>query len=546
MRETEWVRPVGGVIAVVACATVLMLPTPDGMTLAAHRLMAVTAMMVVLWLTQAIPIAVTSLIPIAAYPLLGIRAIDSVTRSYAAPYVFLFMGGFLIAIAIEKWNLHRRMALHIVSAMGFGQRRVVFGFMVATAFLSMWISNTASTMLMLPIGLALVTAIGDIVTARNPGQELDPQGFPPELSRLSRALLLGIAYGASCGGLTTPIGTLTNSAFLGFWEGREELAAAPAPSTAEWLAVWGPMSLVMLVCVGCVLTWRLPRLAAADELGRNFFRDRLREMGPATRQEKTMFLIFLSTAALWLFRKPLQFGDVTLLPGWGPYLQEFLSTHWRAAPEAVKGAVHDAGVAIAMAILTFCIPAGRDEQNRPRRLMDWETAEKRLPWGMLLLVGGGFALADAFDATRLSPWVGSCFEEVFRGAATWQLVLGICLLMTFLTEFTTNVVMIQALLPILLATAISLRIDPRLLLIPATISASCAFMLPISTPPNAIVFGSRRIAMRDMMSFGLVLNLIGVALVTIFTLTVMVPVFDIVTDGPPDWLPPPPTEAVPE
>lgn len=537
MRSADAVQRLGGVVALLACAAVFLMPTPAGMTPAAQRLTAMTVLMVVLWLTQAIPIAVTSLIPIAAYPLLGIRAIDDVSASYMSPYVFLFMGGFLIAIGIEKWNLHRRMALHIVSALGFGQRRIVFGFMGATAFLSMWISNTASTMLMLPIAVALLTAIGDIVTGDSGEPELDPQGFPREISRLSRALLLAIAYGASCGGLTTPVGTLTNSAFLGFWSKNEMLAAVPPPSTGEWIAVWAPMSLAMLVCVGSLLTWRLPRLAATETLGRNFFRDRLRKMGAATPQEKTMFVVFLTTAALWLLRKPLQVGDTTLLPGWGPHLKEFLTTRWHAPAEAVSGAVHDAGVAMAMAILMFCIPAGRDEHQRRRRLLDWETAEQRMPWGMLLLVGGGFALADAFQATGLSLWVGDRFEAVFHGAAVWQLVLGVCLLVTFLTEFTTNVVMINALLPILAAAAVSLRIDPRLLLIPATISASCAFMLPIATPPNAIVFGSRRIAMRDMMTFGFGLNLVGVVLVTIFTFAVMVPVFGIATDGPPEWLP---------
>ena len=542
MGDGETVRRIGGLTAIIACAAVLLLPTPDGMTPAAQRLLAVTALMVVLWLTQAIPIAVTSLIPIAAYPLLGIQNIESVCASYAAPYVFLFMGGFLIAIAIEKWNLHRRMALHIVAALGFGQRRVVFGFMGATAFLSMWISNTASTMLMLPIGLALLTALGDVVAAGDSRPELDSLGFPRALSKLSRALLLGIAYGSSCGGLTTPVGTPTNSVFLGFWQRYAKLGYAPAPSTAEWIAVWLPLSLGMLLSLGCLLTWRLPKLPAADELGRNFFRNRLKELGPARPQEKAVFLIFLTTAALWLFREPLRVGGVTLLPGWGPLLRQFLTTHWHAAPEAVSGAAHDAGVAMTMAVLTFCIPAGRDEHDRRRRLMDWQTAEEHMPWGMLLLVGGGFALADAVDASGLSLWFGDRFQAVFQGAAIWQLVLGVCLLVTFLTEFTTNVVMVNALLPILLAAAISLRIDPRLLLIPATISASCAFMLPIATPPNAIVFGSQRISMRDMMQFGFLLNLIGVVLVTIVALTVMVPVLGIDTSSAPEWLPPPGVE----
>lgn len=533
--QPELVRRIGGAAAVIMAGVVLVSPI-RGMPPDAQRLAALTVMMVILWVTQALPIPVTSLLPLALYPLLGIRAISDVSRSYLDPSVFLFMGGFMIAIGIEKWDLHRRMALKIVGAIGFGPRRVVFGFMAATAFLSMWISNTASTMLMLPIGLALVSAIASELGLSH---ESAPQaGATPGLSRLSRSLLLGIAYGASIGGLSTPIGTPTNIAFLRFWNENTLFAGAPETATAEWMSVFLPLSVAMLVVTGFLLTWKMPPLAGAQQLGRRFFRDRLEDLGPPSRQEVSVFCIFLATAALWILRKPLSLGETTLVPGWGPVLTTWLTDSLGVSEHVAGGAAHDAVVAMSMAILMFCLPAGRDATGQPRRLMDWETVESRMPWGMLLLIGGGFAVAEAFDSTGLSQWVGTGFQESFRDARLLWLIVGICLLSTFLTEMTTNVVLVNTLLPILAAAAISLRLDPRLLLIPATVSASCAFMLPIATPPNVIVFSTGRLSMRDMMRVGLILNLVGVVLVTTATFTLLVPGFEISLDAPPDWLPP--------
>ncbi len=530
MQRAELIRRWGGLIGAVLFGVVWWWPEtslPDE----AQRLAAVTVLMVVLWLTQAIPIPATALIPLAAYPLLGILPIDAVSRAYLDPNVFLFMGGFFIALGIEKWNLHRRMALHIVRAIGFGPRRLVYGFMLATAFLSMWISNTATSMLMLPIGLALLAAVGEELGAAGPR---DPD---PSLRRLERGLLLGIAYGASIGGFATPIGTPTNIAYLRFWEGSAQFADAPRTSTAEWIACFGPLSLLLLFVTGIVLTWRMPPLPGSDQLGRGFFAARLKELGPPRRQELVMLLLFVTTAILWITRSPIELGDVTVVPGWGPRLQRWLVDGLGAAPEVARGAAHDAVVAMGMAILMFCVPAGESSDGELQRMMDWETVEARMPWGMLLLIGGGFAVAEAFDATGLSRWVGQEFEANFRDAGTLVLIIGICLLSTFMTEFTTNVVLINTLLPVLAAAAISLRIDPRLLLIPATISASCAFMLPIATPPNAIVFSSGRLTMRDMMGYGVVLNFVGVALVTLATFILLAPIFGISLTSPPEWLP---------
>lgn len=531
MDNPERIRRLGAFASLVAFAVVWFWPHTS-LPPEAQRLAAVTALMIVLWITEAIPIPATSLIPLVAYPLLGILPIDAVSGTYLDPTVFLFMGGFFIALGIEKWSLHRRIALHIVRAIGFGPRRLVFGFLLATGFISMWISNTATAMLMLPIGLALLAAVEAEVgpAAEGDGREV--------LARLSRGLLLGIAYGASIGGFATPIGTPTNIAYMRFWEGSAQFAAGPRMSTAGWIAVFGPTSLVFLLCAGVVLTWGMPSFPGGRQFGRAFFTDRLKELGPPARQEIVMALVFVATAALWILRNPIELGGVTVLPGWGPLVENWLTDHYRTPPEVAKGAAHDAVVAMGMALLLFCLPAGETVDGEPRRMMDWPTVESRMPWGMLLLIGGGFAVAEAFEAVGLSQWVGRQFQETFAGASTLTLILGIALLATFLSELATNVVLINTMLPVLAAVAVSLRIDPRLLLIPATIAASCGFMLPIATPPNAIVFSSGRIPMRFMTRTGLILNLLGVVLITLATFTLLLPVFDIRVSAPPEWLPP--------
>ncbi len=536
MRDPENLRRASGLLALLLFALILCCPLPQGMPPAALRLAAVTVLMVILWLTQAIPIPATSLIPVMAYPLLGIRTTDAVSSAYLDPTVFLFMGGFMIAIGIERWGLHRRIALHVVRLLGFGPRRMVFGFLTATALLSMWLSNTACTMMMLPITLALLAAIADSLPASSASSP--PVDRSAGMQRLGSALLLSIAYGATIGGFATPIGTPTNIAFFGFW-GRfaESLPGAPPISVAQWMLVFVPLSAALLAATGIVLTWRMPGLPGTAGLGRGFFRDRLRELGPPSREEWLVLAIFATTAALWILRAEIKLGEETWYVGWGPLVARFLVERFDVDPQLAGRAVHDSTVAIGMAVLMFCLPARRDETGQPRRLLDWEAVEQRMPWGMLLLIGGGFAVADAFDATELSAWIGAQFEQTFRGANVVALVLGVCVLMTFLTEFATNVVVINALLPVLAAASISLGVDPRLLLIPATIAASCGFMLPMGTPPNAIVFSTGRITMREMMARGLVLNLLSIVLTTAFTFALLSPLLGVKLDGAPEWLP---------
>ncbi|MCH7989107.1 MAG: SLC13/DASS family transporter [Planctomycetes bacterium] len=513
----------GKLIGLLLFVAILVLPQPAGLPPEAQRLAAVTALMAALWLSQAIPIAATSLIPLVAFPLLGIQSAAVVSKSYINENIFLFLGGFIIALGIEKWGLHRRMALHIVRLLGTSLKRVVLGFMLATAFLSMWISNTASTLLMLPIGLAMIGSLRELSSDEKTAEE--------SMSRFSVVLMLGIAYSASIGGLTTLVGTPTNVAFVGIW--KQEFPQAPELSAGQWMTAVFPLGLLFLLCAWGILVRKLPSIPGAETIERSFFTKKIRALGPPTRAEKLMLAVFFTTAVLWVFRKPLEFGSVTFPINWGSWVERFLL--WmEVEPQLAAGAVHDSTVAMGMALLMFFIPAAKDDKNRTQYLMDWKTAE-RLPWGILLLIGGGFALANAFSATGLSEWIGLMFAEGVEGWPIWLLVAAVCFLLTFMTELTSNVATISALLPILAQVAVKLEIDPRLVMIPAAISTSCAFMLPIATPPNAIVFGSGKIQMGQMVRYGIALNLLGVLLITLATFVLFVPQFDISLDALPEW-----------
>ncbi len=551
--SAEAIRWLGVLLGCGLAAVILFAPNPDPARLApaAQRLAAVTVLMATLWLTQAIPIAATSLVPLALFPLLGIQPSAAVSKSYINSSIFLFLGGFIVALGIEKWGLHRRIALHIIRLLGAGPRRMVLGFMLATGFLSMWISNTASTLLMLPIGLALLTSLEEVLregsttpaetsgTAdrQSDGTSTGDDRVGSVLRTLSVALMLGIAYSASLGGLTTLVGTPTNIAFREIW--RKSFVEAPPISAGNWMTTVVPIGGTFLLVVWAVLVARLPALPGAERLGRRFFTERLHALGKPTRPELTMLVIFVTTALLWVFRTPLEFGGYTLTTGWGPWLsrQPWLLETARSlelSPRAAASIVDDGTVAMSMAVLMFLLPAGRSESGESQRIMDWQTAE-RLPWGILLLIGGGFALAGGFQSTGLSRWLGDWFAGQFVGWPLWLIVGTACLMMTFLTEFTSNVATISAILPVLIGAAVSLGIDPRLIAFPAAISTSCAFMLPIATPPNAIVFGSGRVRMTDMVRFGILINLIGVVLITLAAFLVLTPQMGISLDEVPSW-----------
>jgi sodium-dependent dicarboxylate transporter 2/3/5 len=443
---------------------------------------AIAALMSIWWMTEAVPLAVTALLPLALFPLLGIADARRTPQNYFNEIIVLYLGGFFIALALEKWNLHKRIALALLNRVGVSPGAVIGGFLLATSLLSMWISNTATALMMLPIGLAVVTQL--------------EEKFGAERARpLALGLMLAIAYGCSIGGIATLVGTPTNLVFLKIY--KETFPAAPEISFSAWMLYATPLAAVLLLATWLVLVRGFCRCDASLRLDRAVIREELRGLGPVTREERIVGLLFVVVALLWVFRSDLNLGAFTV-PGWN-----------RLHP-ALK-ALDDGTVALLVALLLFFIPA----RDRTGPLLDAGSIA-RVPWDVLLLFGGGFALAAGFVSTGLSQYLA----EILRGFGHLPeivILILVCLFITFLTELTSNVATATMFLPVLAAWAVAEQIHPLILMIPATISASMAFMLPVATPPNAIVFSSRRVRIAEMARVGLVLNLIGVVVIAVFS-----------------------------
>jgi sodium-dependent dicarboxylate transporter 2/3/5 len=489
-------------------AALLAIPAPQGMTIEAKRAAAVALLMASWWIGEVLPIPATSVIPLALYPILGILSSRETALCYGNENIFLFLGGFFIAMAMQKWNLHRRIALHIIRIVGLKPRRMILGFMVATAFLSMWISNTATTMMMLPIAIAVILQLKEVDS-----EDDSPEGKGRSLSPVfAIALMLSIAYSASIGGIATLIGTPPNIIFAGIVNSedfRNLFPGAPDVSFVKWLSFGIPFVLVFLPIVWILLTRVLfPVKARTIKGAGEVIAEELSKLGTMNAGEKWTLTVFVLTALGWMFRKDIDIG-LFIIPGWAELLG--MGTY-----------VHDSTVAIAGALLLFIIPANR---STGERVLDWNWAS-RIPWGILLLFGGGFALAKSFSTTGLSGWIGGNLGKIVD-LPPFFTIMGLCFMMTFLTELTSNTAVTTIMMPVLAATAISSGVHPFLFMIPAAMSASCAFMLPVATPPNAIVFGSGYITIPRMAKTGLVLNLIGVVLVSLCAYLLAVPIFGI-------------------
>ena len=522
----RWVLPLILIVSLI----ILLLPTPAGMAPAAHRLVAVASLMAGLWMTQAIPLAATSLLPLALFPLMGIQSAKETSKAFVEDSLFLYIGGMLIALGIERWHLHRRMALHIVSLVGVSPKRMVLGFAVATFLLSMWISNTATTMLMLPIGLAMLKILDEGDSPADAQSEASSNPAALRSSKLAVPLLLTLAYAATLGGMATLVGSPTNSQAIGIY--RKQLPNAPDVYFSEWLLSCGPIALFYLFVVWLVLTHGLPGKTEHDDRLQKSLRERLKGLGKVTAPELRMTLVFVTTAVLWITRQPIVIGKVTWLRGW-------LTTYERTmiwlsaafgngnAEFPVKVMITDSTVAMFMAVLLFLLPSGqKDSRSRSIPLMDWKTAN-RLPWDMILLFGGGFALASGFESTQLATWLGGALQGPLQNQPAWLVVAVVCMILILMTELTSNVATISAVLPTLLAMAEPLHLDPRMLFVPATLAASAGFMMPVGTPPNAIVFSTGRIPAGEMAARGLLLNLLGVPILTIGTYLLIRPVMGI-------------------
>ncbi len=464
------------------------------------RTAAVALWMSIWWIGEAVPLAVTALLPIVLFPTLGIMSGKAVAPTYFNHVIFLFIGGFLVALAMERWQLHRRIALGVLRRSGTTPRRLLAAFMGASAFLSMWISNTATTMMMVPIAVAVLDG-------------LERAGGSPLDRRTSTALLLGVAYGASLGGIATLVGTPPNLSLARIFE--ISFPDAPEIAFSTWFRFGLPVSLLLLVVVWAVLSASFLR-GAAVTLPRRVLQEQSARLGPMRFEERVVFAVFLALVAAWLTRSDLSLG-FAVLPGWA-----------RLFPE--PGFLNDGTVAIAFASVLFLVPS-RSEPDR--RVMDWRVAEK-LPWNVVLLFGGGFALATGFVESGLSAWFGRTLEGAGRYPPP-AIVAVVSLGATFLTELTSNTATAEMFLPILAALGVSIGVNPLLIMIPATLSCSLAFMLPVATPPNAIIFGTGRLRIADMARIGVWLNLIGVIVVTAATWWIARVVFDIDLSALPDW-----------
>jgi sodium-dependent dicarboxylate transporter 2/3/5 len=488
-----------------------------------NRMTAVALLMAVWWITQAIPIPATALLPLALFPLLGLVDSKTLAPIYMNDNIFLFVGGFLIAIALERWQLARRIALTIVLAFGSSPRRLILGFMVATAFLSMWISNTATAMMMFPIGLSVILLAREL-GRENAGNKAEGTAARASLGAFPAALMLSIAYAANIGGIATKIGTPPNVVFFEFFE--QQFPNAPQPTFTGWMMLGLPFAVVFLAVSWLVLTRLVFRFKKLNiGAGRGFIRDELRKMGPLSTAEWQVLVVFAVTALLWITRG--QIKEIGF-PGWVRGLgliQQF--------GDKTIELVRDGGVSITMALTLFLLPS---RKKRGERLLDAGSFQK-VPWGIVLLFGGGFALAKGMSNSGLSTWLGGQLE-VLGGVWPPAIVASVSGLLTFLTELTSNTATTNMVLPILKGVSIGGNIHPLLLMIPATVSASCAFMLPVATPPNAIVFGSGYIPLGKMIKTGLILNLIGIVLVTVTILTLGTLIFNITGGMPQGWVAP--------
>ncbi|WP_271078772.1 SLC13 family permease [Aurantiacibacter sp. MUD61] len=454
---------------------------PAGLGEPARFVAAMAVLMAVWWATEAIPVAVTAFLPLVVLPFAGVLPIDEVAPRYANPIIYLFLGGFVIALAIERSGLHRRVALQIFRMAGVNGRSLIGGFMLAAAAISMWISNTSTTLMLLPIAMSVIAVIRDSMSDMGNKERAD----------FETALLLGLAYGATLGGVATLVGTPPNAFMAGFLEDNYGIEI----DFRRWMLVGLPVALVMLPITWLVLTQLMykVRFRATEEAKRHLTR-LSGELGKASTGEKRTALLFAFLVIGWMFRGVV--ADLTGLEG-----------------------LSDAGIAMAMAVLAFIIPSGDDG----KALVTWDDT-RRLPWGVLILFGGGLALAGAMTDSGLTEWIGQSLAPLGTFNIALLLIAATALVI-FLTELTSNLATTATFLPVMAAVAVETGQDPLLFVVPVTLAASCAFMLPVATPPNAIVFSSGAVSIPRMMRAGFVLNLVGVGVLALAAIYLVPVVF---------------------
>ncbi|MEW4922209.1 DASS family sodium-coupled anion symporter [Algibacter sp. 2305UL17-15] len=474
-------KQIGLILGPLSFVLILNFFHPEGLSTAGIAVLASALWVAIWWITEVLPIAVTALMPIILFPLSGGLSLNDTTASYGHKYIFLFVGGFILAIAIEKWNLHKRIALNIIKIVGTNVVNIILGFMIATALLSMWISNTATAVMILPVGMAIVAQLRD-----NPNTKED------ENLIFGKALMLSIAYSASIGGMATLIGTPPNLVLAGV----VQKTLGTEITFSQWFSFGFPITLVLLFICWVYLT-RFAFKFKQKEFpgGGQEIKRQLNALGKMLHEEKTILIVFLCTAFAWITRSFL--------------INKFMP------------AIDDTIIAIAFAVLLFVLPAS----NKKEKILTWEDAVK-LPWGILLLFGGGMALALGFESSGLALWIGQQLValETFPFIV---LLFTLIAVVNFLTEITSNLATTAMLLPVLVSLAPVLGIHPYYLMVAATVAASCAFMLPVATPPNAVVFGSGYLTIEDMVKKGIWMNIISIILLTLIVYYVLPLVWDL-------------------
>ena len=470
----NWLPNMGRIVGPLAFFLLYYLAETPGLPPEGKLMLGLTLWMAIWWITDAVPIAGTALLPLMVLPLSGVLNLKQVSNNYMDPTVLLYMGGFLLATSIEKWNLHKRIALNIINLLGTDLRRIVLGFMLATGFLSMWISNSATALMMLPIGLAVIGQFKNHLG--------DENGILS--THLAKNILLGIAYSASIGGMATLIGTPTNNILRAVVEKLYNYTI----DFNEWMLFAFPFSVVLLAIAWFYLVNfgnPLPKKFSLRE-AKSVIQDQIVALGKISYEEKTVLLVFGLVCFCWITRS---FLLAPLLP-----------------------ALDDTIIALLGVMLLLLLPSSGKSEPKGR-ILDWKTAEQ-IPWGVLILFGGGLALAEGFKETGLADWIGQHLSLI-EGVSFFVLLLIIIAAVNFLTEVTSNVATASMLLPILASVAIKLDVHPFGLMVGATLAASCAFMLPVATPPNAVVFGPGYLKIKDMVKAGLWLNIISIILLTL-------------------------------
>ena len=457
-------------IGVFLFLAIIMLPSPAGLTESAWLVAAVAMLMVTWWATEAIPIPVTSLLPIALFPILGVTSIETAALPYANKNIYLFLGGFLIALSIERSGLHKRLALIMIKKLGSDGPKLIGGFMLVSALISMWVMNTSTTLMLLPIGLAICSVVAKTV----------PNMSEKDKNNFDKALLLSIAYAATIGGMSTLVGTAPNIVFSSFMQEVYGLEIR----MSDWMKLGVPVAICMLTLAWIILTKVVyPVNFVSSNETKNTLTKMLTDMGPMSKDEFRVGIVFFIAAGLWMFRS---------------LIDNYLI------------GITDAGIAILVAISLFIIPSS----GRNGELLSWKQSSK-LPWGLLLLFGGGLSLGVQINDTGLGLWIGQSLVSL-KTVPLIILVMAVAALIIFLTEVTSNVATTSTFLPVFGAVAVAVGVAPEVLTVPVVLAASCAFMLPVATPPNAIVYGANKFKIIDMMRAGFFINIAGVFVVTVF------------------------------